>query len=265
MSNSDGVATLRTAAGFILFAVNLDHQFDPDCFNEVSLDEQGLLISKATAGRGNTFFFRWHKHILVLRHYRRGGLIRHFVSRHYCYTGARRTRAAQEFSMLTQLHLKGLPVSQPYACRVDRAGLFYSASLVTFRVAGKTIAERLLSNGCLSFDERNNEILWRALGSVIARFHNAGVYHADLNAHNILLDEDGHIVLIDFDRARFRKVNEQRDWRLENIRRFERSLKKIAGQPHTTKLTVESVSECFGWCLQEWERSLAVHRSGFDH
>jgi 3-deoxy-D-manno-octulosonic acid kinase len=39
---------------------------------------------------------------------------------------------------------------------------------------------------------------------MIARFHRAGVWHADLTAHNILLEVRGVPWLLDFDRGRIR-------------------------------------------------------------
>ena len=45
---------------------------------------------------------------------------------------------------------------------------------------------------------------WRAIGAAIARLHRGGVDHADLNAHNILLDGRGAVSVIDFDRGRVR-------------------------------------------------------------
>ncbi len=71
------------------------------------------------------------------------------------------------------------------------------------------------------------EPVWRAVGATVARLHGAGVDHADLNAHNILLGvnvKDG-VSVIDFDRGRLRA---QGAWRARNLRRLRRSLAKIA-------------------------------------
>ena len=51
-----------------------------------------------------------------------------------------------------------------------------------------------LSKGPLSLTQ------WIAIGRCIRRFHDAGVCHADLNAHNILLTPE-QVYLIDFDRG----------------------------------------------------------------
>jgi 3-deoxy-D-manno-octulosonic acid kinase len=49
--------------------------------------------------------------------------------------------------------------------------------------------------------------------------------HADLNARNILIREDGAVFLIDFDRARFREGAEQAF--SANLKRLKRSLHKF--------------------------------------
>ena len=67
---------------------------------------------------------------------------------------------------------------------------------------------------------------WHAIGSCVRRFHDAGVCHADLNAHNVLLDADGGVHLVDFDRGSIRAPGA---WRTANLARLERSLAKLAG------------------------------------
>jgi 3-deoxy-D-manno-octulosonic acid kinase len=71
-------------------------------------------------------------------------------------------------------------------------------------------------------------LAWKDLGLVIRRMHEAGIYHADLNANNILLDEHDHFHLIDFDKARRLPASSSR--LKNNVRRLRRSLLKIARQ-----------------------------------
>ena len=68
---------------------------------------------------------------------------------------------------------------------------------------------------------------WEQTGRLIARFHRAGLDHADLNAHNILFDSLGKGWLIDLDRGQLR-IPETR-WRARNLARLERSLLKLRG------------------------------------
>ncbi|HVF34656.1 MAG TPA: lipopolysaccharide kinase InaA family protein, partial [Candidatus Saccharimonadia bacterium] len=62
-------------------------------------------------------------------------------------------------------------------------------------------------------------------GDTIRRFHDAGVWHADLNAHNVLRDEAGAFWLLDFDRGWLAPPRER--WRRANLARLERSLRKV--------------------------------------
>ena len=105
---------------------------------------------------------------------------------------------------------------------MTRRGLLWSGSLVTRRLPGRTLAERLDAG---PLDAR----AWAAVGRCIARFHVAGIRHADLNAHNVMLDGDGTVFLIDFDRASRRASGPGvARWRTDNLRRLRRSLAKLA-------------------------------------
>src|SRR5262249_4197276 len=62
------------------------------------------------------------------------------------------------------------------------------------------------------------------VGATIAAFHAAGAFHADLNAHNIMLGDE-RVHLIDFDRGELRVPD--RDWQQSNLARLKRSLAKL--------------------------------------
>lgn len=201
-------------------------EFNPIVFDETRLADQNLISGQAGAGRGNTFFVNLEGHDLVLRHYRRGGMVRRVSANRYVFTGLSRTRAMLEFDILQQMYDMQLPVPKPYASRVIKHGATYEASIVTHRLEGHTLAH-LLSSTTLSDQQ------WENTGSTIARFHRHGIYHADLNAHNILINDEGLVSLIDFDRARFRPVNSQpssEKWCVSNLDRLWRSLEKVATQ-----------------------------------
>lgn len=46
--------------------------------------------------------------------------------------------------------------------------------------------------------------VWHKVGQTVRRLHEAGVYHADLNSHNLLLDKEGKVWVIDFDKGAIR-------------------------------------------------------------
>ncbi len=169
-------------------------------------------------GRGAAVFVRGEGGDYVLRHYRRGGLPAKLSDDCYLWSGLERSRPWHEWHLLVTLQAHDLPAPRPVAVRVVQSGLCYRADIVTARIAGQALAQIL---GREPLPREN----WREVGACIRRFHEAGVYHADLNAHNILLDEAGRVFLVDFDRGRFRLPG---DWRQSNLDRLQRSLRKLA-------------------------------------
>ena len=112
----------------------------------------------------------------------------------------------------------GLPGPAVVAARHCRHGLFYSADLITRRIADvQTLAE------CLAAGRLDGELA-EEVGALVARFHRAGIWHADLNAHNVLVAPD-ELYLIDFDRGRLRPP--AMAWQQANLQRLRRSLLKL--------------------------------------
>lgn len=191
-------------------------------------------LQEVRGGRGAAWFIASADRQWALRQCRRGGLIARLSRDLYVWAGEHRVRAFAEWRLLELMAQRGLPVPQPVAARYRRAGLFYRCDLITRRIIGAEPLSALLQRGSLP------EPWWRAIGGVIARLHAAGVDHADLNAHNILVDGGGFVSVIDFDRGRLREpVRGSRagaepgarvpGWALRNLQRLRRSLVKISG------------------------------------
>ncbi len=156
--------------------------------------------------------------VAVLRHYRRGGAVARLLGDRYLWTGEENTRAFREFRLLARLRGEGLPVPAPLAAGYTRGGPWYRADLLTAEVPdARTLAETLAAPSA-DLDA------WRSLGVTLARFHAAGVCHADLNAHNLLRDGNGAWWLIDFDRGLLRPPGE---WIATRLARLQRSLRKL--------------------------------------
>jgi len=155
----------------------------------------------------------------VLRHYRRGGLITHLSADRYVWRGAARTRPFAEWQLMYHLWHAGLPVPAPVGARYRKSGLTYTGDLITERLVDSASLAVRLAEGALP------TVQWIAIGSCIRRFHDRGVQHADLNVHNVLLDEAQAVYLVDFDRGRLRKPGL---WCDANLVRLRRSLEKIA-------------------------------------
>lgn len=207
---------LESARSVMLYDPSLAGNFDERWFDATHWQGNGALRGSAR-GRGNTHFFEADERVYALRHYRRGGLVAHLFGDRYLDTGAERSRPLREFRVTQRLQQLGLPVAAVVAARHQASGFICRGDLITLRLADvRTLAE------CLQ--EAAATIDWAAIGRTIARFHVAGLCHADLNAHNLLVDRHGCWHLIDFDRARFRVRGL---WQDANLVRLRRSLLKL--------------------------------------
>ncbi len=208
-----GAQKSRSGSSFFLFDDEIITQVDDDFF------DQNITNAVGTAtGRGEAIFFTTAEGEFVLRHYRRGGLPAKIIDDRYLGLSLAGSRAWREWWLLDTLYRDGLPVPQPIAARVVKRGLFYRADLVMRRLDAQPLADILL---CEPVDLE----LWHRLGETLAIFHKRHIYHADLNARNIMLGGDERFYLIDFDRGEIRK-NAGR-WRRANLDRLRRSLDKF--------------------------------------
>jgi 3-deoxy-D-manno-octulosonic acid kinase len=206
--------------------------------------ERGEIEGEAQ-GRGTAQLIRSGDRRYVLRHYRRGGLVARVMQDRYLWRGEQETRAFREWQLLYHLHRAGLPVPAPVAARYRREGLFYTADLITERLMDSVSLASLLRT-------RGIPILgWITIGRCLRTFHDLGVCHADLNAHNILLVGDDSVYLLDFDRGRLMKPGL---WCDGNLVRLRRSLEKI-----TYQLPPENFSEA------DWHGLLDGYRQSGGH
>ena len=153
-----------------------------------------------------------------LRHYLRGGKAALFSRDRYLFLGTPRVRSFAEFRLLAGMRESGLPVPRPIAAHFRRRGSTYSANLITEWIEGARPLARALREG-----NDAQEVMGR-VGAVAARFHRAGICHADLNANNILIGPHGRVWLVDFDRARRRPPG---GWPKARLQRLKRSLEKL--------------------------------------
>jgi len=192
-------------------------RFDPAWFEPESWRGRAQL-SPLGAGRGSTVRVQTARSDWVLRHYRRGGMVARVLGDRCLWNGAERTRSFAEFRLLAELAGRGLDVPAPVAARYRRHGAHYRADLITRWIGGATtLAERVRAGTADANDAAR-------VGAGIAAFHLAGAYHADLNAHNILLDPH-KVWLLDFDRGGLRAP--ARSWQYANLARLRRSLLKL--------------------------------------
>ncbi|MFT4178082.1 MAG: 3-deoxy-D-manno-octulosonic acid kinase [Thermomonas sp.] len=215
---NEHLTPFRDARGYgaVLFDRTQLRQPDPAWFNPKHWGEAAQPVSEG--GRGGAWFIDMGGGEAVLRHYLRGGWMAKFSREGHLWRGINRVRSFAEFRLLRELRAKKLPVPLPFAACYRREGLRYTASILLQRLPGVRPLASLALEG---------DAPWEQTGELVARFHRAGLDHADLNAHNILFDAEGKGWMIDFDRSRLRIP--ATGWREANLKRLHRSLRKRRG------------------------------------
>ncbi len=209
----------KTRNGAIVYDTDIINQISDAAFVAGSWSQSTPVTGALrSAGRGNTMIVSHGDQEFVLRHYVRGGLIGRIVRDSYLWQGERESRAFAEWYLLAKLVRMGLPVPRPAAARYQRTGFTYRADLLTVRVPGiRSLADRILA-------APGSPVFWTGLGRGIRKFHDAGVFHADLNAYNVQVDGRERLCLLDFDRGR---IMEPGVWQQKTLARLHHSLKKI--------------------------------------
>ena len=209
---------IETPGGVILYDATVIDTLSAESFMPEYWAKTNSL-TPIPAGRGMTYFVDAPFGQAVLRHYHRGGMVARFVRDQYLWVGENRNRAFHEWRLLADLLGRGLPVPRPLAVRYSRTGFCYRADLLTQRIPGAASMAERLTGGTMSSEA------WAAIGRAIRRLHTEGVYHADLNAHNIVLNDQGEVFFVDFDRGDIREPAP--GWQKQNMRRLYRSLRKL--------------------------------------
>lgn len=130
---------------------------------------------------------------IVVKHYSRGGLLRYFVTRRYFRVGMPRSRT--EFQLLTKVRALGVQAPEPIVW-IEEGGLFYRAWLVTREVEqSETLADVALRD-----EDRAREVV-QLLAAQLKLLIEHRIFHVDLHPGNVLVDGQGAVHLVDFDKA----------------------------------------------------------------
>lgn len=238
--NIDAMYSGRDVAWF-------DRQFFPKfelAYFAASFWQQRGAVTGQSKGRNTVWFIQQNSRHAVLRHYYRGGLIGKFNKDRFWPEPVSQSRAMAEFSLLWQMRQWGLPVPRPCAALFHAHAIGYSADIIIERIDTAIDLAHLLQKRQLNDDE------WQQLGAMIARFHQHGVYHSDLNCHNILLDAEGKFWLIDFDKCAIRTPA---SWQQANLARLQRSFEKE-----------RSLHDGFNWSTEHWPLLLQGYNQQFN-
>lgn len=198
--------------------------YDEDFFSDISAEQfqhqwwqaQQAIVG-SSSGRNTAYFVQHGQHKLVLRHYYRGGLIAKLSRDKFLLQAVAKSRAMQEFQLLSWMRSQGLAVPKPVAARYQRCGVFYKADLLIALIPDSKDLASILQQQQLTAQQ------WQAVGEAIAKMHRLGVYHSDLNCRNIMLDSAGKVWLLDFDKCSRREPG---SWQQHNLARLQRSLLK---------------------------------------
>ena len=160
--------------------------------------------------------------VVFVRKYLRGGLVRHLVRDRYLL---RPPRPIRELIATESARAAGCRVPIVHAVAIEERGLFYRGWIVTSAIeSGRAYIDEFARS-----EPAARGALLSAAGSAIRDLNDAGVYHPDLNGHNLRIDADGEVAIIDFDRAR---IAAPRSHRLgeKGRDRFWRSLRKLTAE-----------------------------------
>ncbi len=202
----------------ILYDDRLMNDIDENIF-EIDFWKMDQQAHSQPKGRGTVYFVKIQDEPCVLRHYNRGGFVSRLVEDQYLWMGERYTRSFKEWHLLNYMVEKRLPVPVPVAARYVRHGICYKADIITREIPDiESLSDKLLGN-------LMTEELWKKIGECIAKFHDQGFFHMDLNAENIQIDQNNQVFLLDFDKG---KVSEpSRRLSDANLMRLKRSIAKV--------------------------------------
>lgn len=173
---------------------------------------------------------------MIVKHYEHGGLFRKITRDIFLGN----SRPFRELAVLEVASQKGIPVPEVLAARVDRIfGPFYKGEIVYKEIPDSAnLLEYLKRLNERPMGERislKRKII-NSLAQAIKKMHISGIYHADLNVKNVLIQNRGEaprIYLVDFDCSKIKK-NLFLRVRIKNLARFHRSCEKWKAPLTTT-------------------------------
>lgn len=182
-------------------------------------------------GRSRVDFITVQGRPLVLRHYCRGGMVRHFLRDsffrvpflHTCY------RPFEELDILRRLAARGVAVPTPVVGGVRHlvGGWVYRAVLVTEELPEvQNLLFLALTAKLQSEEQAAVAALCQKAGVEAGKMIDQRIDHPDLHLGNVLVQRSEQIVLIDFDRARVLDQASAERLQQSLIARWNRSLVK---------------------------------------
>lgn len=218
-------------------SLNEINQISKCNYYESFFDRDEILKDSKTvscSGRGQTLLYSKDGRELVLRHYKRGGFFGKIVKDRFFIFESNAHRALDEFKLLDYMLSKGLPVPKPVIAREIRSTLSVTQDIVIERLNGYKDLSYVISKRELTEAEYTN------IGKTIYLFFKENIFHTDLNIRNILINEEGKVAIIDFDKCFCTKLSI--DMKKSMINRLLRSFKKELTRDLTKKIYFNEIN-----------------------
>jgi 3-deoxy-D-manno-octulosonic acid kinase len=154
---------------------------------------------------------------VVIKYYRRGGLIHHLIKQRYLKWG--KTRCQIEYELLQKVRSSGINAPEPIAFAY-RGRLLYQGWLVTREIKHhQTLAQLSCSN------EKRTHIVMKEVVKQVSRLIKNNILHVDLHPGNIIVDNKNQVYLLDFDKGSIFS-GEKSILRNRYLRRWNRAIQK---------------------------------------
>jgi 3-deoxy-D-manno-octulosonic acid kinase len=196
---------------------------------------------------------------VLVRRYRKGGLLRHLRGRRFL--GA--WRPLEELVLLCRLGALRLPVIEGVGAVVHLHGRSWSGWLLTREVGGSVDLDAWLRGRGPAGAPPAPRVARRA-GRAVRELHDAGVRHADLHPKNLLLTPQGQVLVLDLDKARCFDRPLSDAPRAANLLRLARAVDKLAlqGTPTSARLALRFLEGYAGTraAARSWFERLVARR-----
>jgi tRNA A-37 threonylcarbamoyl transferase component Bud32 len=178
---------------------------------------------------------------MLIRSCIRGGVLGRFLQDKYLNHGTPRPMEELKISEFAQA--QGIPTPDVLAVAVERVSPFFYRGALAVREISPS---RDLQAEFLAIEHppergtiKKKRQIMSLSGGLVAKMHDAGIYHADLHLKNILISEEEEspkLYLLDFDAAKiFRPLSDLR--KCLNLLRLYRSAEKVNRRNHVITRT----------------------------
>jgi 3-deoxy-D-manno-octulosonic acid kinase len=161
---------------------------------------------------------------LFVRRSRRGGLARLLLRDTFFGVSA---RPFDELGITSKVYRRGVPVAEPMGAMVEWiAPGIYRGFFLSRAIRGMTLWEFLRTDD----DPIVKKHVLMTARAAIVTMHDKGLFHADLNLHNLMVTQSGEtfkVVILDLDKAQLYDASLRPALRRKNAQRLLRSARKL--------------------------------------